>query len=197
MKTKWLALLPLLFLLAGCQTPLGARAGMVDLTYDHLGAISFDVAHVEVVDVWSSPMTSPNVEHLFPTRPAQAIHRWARDRIDPVGESGVLRVIIREASVVEDRDVRDWSDWRGWLDPTRPVRYDGLLAVDIVVDKPSRAWSGKAEVVATRRIHLPADISPVERDRRWVAMLERMMWDLNKGIEEAIDTYLKDVVATP
>ena len=64
-----------LFLLA-CETTLHEQR-LPELTFAHLTPIKLNVAKINVEVQYKPTLRKPNVEHLFPTPPAEAIKQWA------------------------------------------------------------------------------------------------------------------------
>ena len=57
--------------LAGCETPL-PEVLYPDLRFSHLPPIQLNVARIDVVDGYQSPLREPNVEHKLPLAPVLA-----------------------------------------------------------------------------------------------------------------------------
>ena len=60
--------------------------------FNHLPTIKLDVAKVEILEKYQSPLQAPNVEHKLPLAPAMAMRNWAEDRLRAAGTSGVAPV---------------------------------------------------------------------------------------------------------
>ncbi|MDP7547904.1 MAG: hypothetical protein QGF20_11470, partial [Alphaproteobacteria bacterium] len=98
-------LLPLIclgYLLTACESPL-KEVTYPDLRFNHLPVIELDVARIEIVEQYRSPLRAPNVEHELPLAPARAMRNWAADRLRAVGKSGQAKFIIIDASVKAER----------------------------------------------------------------------------------------------
>jgi hypothetical protein len=171
-------------LLAACQSGPG-RPVYPELSYAHLAPIPLNVADIQVERVYASPGTKPNVEQLFPVRPADAAERWARDRLRAVGAEGVAVVKILNASVVEVPLPRT-SGLRGALTTDQSERYDGVLEVEIDVSSRSRGTSAMVKSRAQRSRSVAEDVTLNEREKVWFEMTEALMNDLNASLERQI-----------
>jgi hypothetical protein len=179
----------LLLLVAGCSTP-PERYPFADLTYGHLPPIRLDVAVVDVVNDYRAPLRAPNVEHLFPVRPADAARRWARDRLVPVGSSGVARFTILQASVVEvplDRS----GGLQGFLTKDQSERYDAVIEVRLDLENAGGLRTGTVMARAARSQTVAENATLNERERVWYALTEALMNDLNAELERNIDLHLQ------
>jgi len=125
------------------------------------------------------------VDHLAPVPPSDAIRHWANDRLRAMGSSGTLRVVIKDASITETR-LPPTTGVRGAFTTDQSERYDGHLAVDLVVDVPARRFQGYTGATVARTISVPENISLQGREDAWFAMVERMMTELNGRLEEGI-----------
>jgi len=182
-------------LLASCQTGPG-RPVYPELSYAHLAPIRLNVADIQVQRIYASPGTKPNVERLFPVRPADAAERWARDRLQPVSSEGVAVVKILQASVVEVELPRT-GGLRGAVTTDQSERYDGVLEVS--VEASSRVTNRQVMVSskATRSRSVPEDITLNDREKVWFELTEALMNDINASLERQIYDNFGTFIAGP
>lgn len=177
-----------LALLAGCETP-PPPSGFPQLSYVHLPPIKLDVAEVKIISEYRSPGVAPNVEHLFPVKPLDAAERWSRERLKPVGRTGLARVTIRRASVVEVPLSRS-TGLRAILTTDQTERYDGVIEIAIAILDGAGRQIGAVVSRAQRSKSVPEDISLYDREQTWFDMVEAMMNDINASLEAQIKRYL-------
>lgn len=184
-----LALLaPAAALLAACETR--PRDGKFPaLTYQHLPKLRFDVREVEVVEAYRSPGTPPNIEQLFPVRPATAAANWGRDRLVAAGNWRRLRYIVQDASAVEV-PLAVSEGLTGALKVEQSERYELHLTVELQVIGDTGATEGTAKVNAVRSVTVPEDITLHERERAWFRLTEDTMNDLNTQLEKTLPNVL-------
>lgn len=176
--------------LAACETPVQMQ-NQPELTFGHLPKLSINVAKVGVVDNYRAPGKAPNVEHLLPTSPAIGLERWARDRLKAVGKSGVLRLIIDDASVVETTLKKDTS-LRGTFTKQQSQRYDFAVRGSLeAVDAGGRV-AATATANARRSITVREDITLNERKRVWFEAVEQLLMDFDREMERNARRYLVD-----
>jgi hypothetical protein len=159
------------------------------LTFSHLQPYRLDVGRVEIATEYQAPMRDPNVEHVMPVSPEAAAKRWVQDRLQPVGTSGAVRVVIRDARVVEVPLKTD-KGFTGLFKEQQAERYDAAL--DLAIQVLDERNLPRAEIVArTQRSRtVPEGTTLNERDRIWFGMVEDMMTDLNGQLEGLIPQYL-------
>ncbi len=179
-------------LVFACETT-APPAGFPQLSFAHLPPITLDVARIEIVNEFRSPGTKPNVEHLFPVKPSYAADRWGRDRLKPGGRSGVARMTIRRASVVEVALPRT-TGIKGMLTTDQSERYDGVIEIAIAVLDAGGRQRGAVVSRAQRSRSVPESISLYEREKIWFEMVEAMMNDLNGALETQIRTHLGNML---
>lgn len=158
------------------------------LTFAHLQPYRLDVGRVEVASEYQAPLRDPNVEHIMPVSPEAAVKRWVQDRLQPVGTTGAVRVLIRDAHVVEVPLQTD-KGFTGLFKQQQAERYDAVL--DLLVQVLDERNLPRAEIVArTQRSRtVPEGTTLNDRDRVWFDMVEEMMGDLNTQFEGLIPQY--------
>ena len=171
-------------ILGSCASGPG-RPVFPELSYAHLAPIPLNVAEVRVEQVYASPGAKPNVEQLFPVRPAAAAERWARERLQAVGAEGVAVVKILNASVVEVALPRT-TGVRGAFTTDQSERYDGVLEVEIDASSRVRGNTAMVKSRAQRSRSVAEDITLNDRDKVWFEMTEALMNDLNASLERQI-----------
>ena len=174
---------------AGCAADV-QKNGFPQISFAHLKPISLDVARIEVENKYVSPAAKPNVEHKFPSSPAAVALNWGRDRLRAVGVSGVARVVVRRASVIEVPLMRS-KGLQGLFTKDQSERYDALIDVMAEI----RDETGKVRVTVESRVSrsrtVPENMSLIKRETVWFEMAEAMMADLNTTLENQIRIHMK------
>lgn len=177
-------------LLLGCANVPPPRPTFPQLTYGHLGALTFEAASVEVVNEYKPPMAAPNVEHNAPLAPADAGLQWARDRIKVTGQgSRTVRVIVRNARIVET-DLRKTQGLRGAFTTDQAQRYDATLEMVVEVRGERGFRDAFATATVERSTTVPETITLNDRDRVMFGLVEDLMKDLNSQLERNIREFL-------
>ena len=188
--TNFIAAAVGLAMLTGCETA-APPSGFPQLSYSHLPPIKLNVARIKIVDAYRSPGVAPNVEHLFPIKPIEAAKLWARERLKPVGQSGVAQVTIRRASVIEVPLSRS-SGMRAMVTTDQAERYDGVIEISIAILDKSGFQLGAVVSRAQRSKSVPEDISVYGREKVWFNMVEAMMNDVNASLETQIRKHFRN-----
>lgn len=174
------------FALAACETPSPAVT-FPEITFQHKPPITLDVRQVSFEQVYRPPSRPPNVDHLFPVRPAAAAMRWGRDRLRAAGSTGRARYVVREASVVEV-PLKVEGGLKGMLTVDQSERYDARLVVDVHLNSDERRSLGTITVEVVRSRTTAEDLSLYEREKVWFDMTEALMRDFDAELEKAIKT---------
>jgi len=184
------SILAVVFLLTGCATEV-QKPGFSQISFAHLQPISLNVARIEVENRYVSPATRPNVEHEFPVSPAAVASNWGRDRLRAVGQSGVARVVVRRASVVEV-PLKRTTGVTGAFTRDQSERYDAII--DMMVELRDAAGNVRvtAESTAKRSRSVSENVSLIEREKTWFEMTETMMSDLNTALENQVRIHMKE-----
>jgi hypothetical protein len=183
------ALLLLTGMLAACSTAPPAPA-FPELTYRHLGAMTFDAGPIEIVDEYRAPLKEPNIEHKVPIPPALAMRRWALDRLADTGNPDRRGVFtIQQAALTETR-LPQTKGLRGIVTTDQSERYELTLAARLELFEV-RTRVGIATATVTRARTVPEDATLNERDRILFEMVEAAMLDFNKEMEASILRFLR------
>lgn len=174
--------------LAACEAT-GPRPNVPELSYTSLGAIRLDVAKIEIVDEYIPPLRRPNVEHEFPISPAEAVQRWAQDRLVAGGRQRSARFIIRNAAVHEV-ELKKKTGLRGLLTSDQSERYDGRVAVTLEIRSDRGFRDAFADAAAEHSRSVPEGLSINEREQIFLEITERLVRDLNAEIENQIAAHL-------
>jgi hypothetical protein len=171
-----------LLLLAGCETPAN-RPNFPDIRFTNEPRLRVDVAAIDLQDAFHASFRAPNVEHLFPIPPEHAMENWAQDRLEATGTTRRLRVLIKDASVVET-DLPRTKGLTSAFTTEQAQRYDATatMSLDILDDRgfPER----NVEATATLSRSVPEGITPNQRDETWYAMTKELMAALDKQLEQ-------------
>jgi hypothetical protein len=192
MRINFLALSAILMgsilALGGCETP--TSAAIPTLTFAHLEQIRFDAAIVEIFDEYHPTLAAPNVDHLFQISPALAARNWANARIGAAGSAGSVRVIIKNASVVQvNLPVR--TGVGGLFFNEQDVRYEAILELSIEYRRVLFVTSSvRTEVMRSRTAS--ESISVAERNQLFFKLTEDLLADLDAEIVSNISQYMAD-----
>jgi hypothetical protein len=184
------SILPVVFLLTGCATEV-QKPGFSQISFEHLQPISLNVARIEVENRYVSPTTRPNVEHEFPVSPAAVASNWGRDRLRAVGQSGVARVVVRRASVVEV-PLKRTTGVTGAFTRDQSERYDAIIDMMVELRDADGNVRVTAESTAKRSRSVSENVSLIEREKIWFEMTETMMSDLNTALENQVRIHMKE-----
>lgn len=177
-----------LAVLAACETTV-ERPEFAQFTYTHLPELKLDVARIEFIGEYRSPLTAPHVEHLFPTPPADAVRRWVGDRLQAVGVQRTARVFLKDASAVGVA-LEGRTGIEGWFWVDQVERIDGRIhvLVEILDESGLREAYTSAEIKRSRT--LAEDLTLNERDQIYFELTEALMNDFNATLELNIREFL-------
>jgi len=162
-----------------------------ELTFQHLKSLNLNVAKLENVNSFKPTLSAPNVDHLFPTSPADALGRWAEDRLHAVGTNGFARFTILEASVTETRlDMK--KGVIGAFTKDQSERYDAVLEGKLEIFDDSGVSRGFASARATRSVTVREDSSVNQREQAWFTLTEELLRDMDAELEKNISLYLSE-----
>lgn len=177
-------------LLAACQVPAPPPPRLPELSYAQFAPLTFDVARIDVVDRRETDASERiHADLQAPTPPERAVRRWVEDRLRAGGTTGTLTAVIEDASIIETPLPRT-PGLRGALTTEQTTRFDGRIAVELVVDRRDRRYQGFTKATATRSTTLAEGASLHRRDAALLKLVREMMDDLNYRLETGALTHL-------
>jgi len=179
----------ILLVLSGCDyfNPPPPPAPKLDISFTKYQPIYLDVATIDIVEEYKSPMQEPNVEHLVPISPADAVHLWVKDRLRATGFDNRLQVIIKDASIVSS-PLPVPQGVKGML--ANPVRqYDAKLAVEMRIYSDKPMSDANIDVSATQSATLPEKADTLQRKIFFNKLVRDLMESANSEIERQMFRY--------
>ena len=174
--------------LAACTTP-PPQNPFPEITFKHLPPIQLDVSEISVEDDYKAPGIPPNVDHLFPVRPASAAAAWGRDRLVKAGVGARagrrLRYIVRDASAIEVA-LKTKEGLTGVLTVDQSERYELHIAVELQIIEDGGRTVGTLTAQVERSVTVPEDSKLGEREKIWFQMVEDAMKELDLQLEKTI-----------
>ncbi|MBP2314615.1 hypothetical protein [Azospirillum soli] len=182
--------------LSACQsTP--PRPAPRPIDFSNFGPIVLNAASIDVVDA-SRPMGGNHVEQRSSVPPAEAVRRWANERLQASGGPGRVRVTIRDASIVETQ-LPKTGGVQGYFTNDQAQRYDGRIDVEVTGDVPAggpgtASFHGTTKATVTHSRTVPENISLADREATFLDITRRMVEDLNARLDAGIRKDLAPMV---
>jgi hypothetical protein len=184
MHRRTFLLLPALAALAACDTP-PMRQSFATLTFQDRPQIRLDVAQIEIVQAYKAPGVVPNVDHLFPQKPADVAAAWGRDVLRAVGQRGMATYTIVDASATETALSRSGGLTQVFR-TEQSDRYDLHIEVKLDIGNPLLAKTGQVTAAVNRSQTVAEDMTLNQREAVWFQMTESAMRELDQKLEAAI-----------
>ncbi|MDR3441261.1 hypothetical protein [Telmatospirillum sp.] len=116
-------------MMAACSSAPSMRR-LPDMSFRNLPPVQLDIGRIEVVSQFQPPAQAPHIEFDMPVSPENAVKRWVQDHLQPIGRTGTLRVVIRDASATETPLKTD-QGFTGMFKKEQAARVD--MSVDIAL----------------------------------------------------------------
>jgi hypothetical protein len=174
-------------MVSSCDSTPKVPAVPPEISFTRYQPIYLDVANIEIIEEYKSPMKEPFVEHLLPVSPAEATRAWVKDRMRSVGLNHSLQVIIKDASVVASEPpppegVKDY-----FVGPDR--RYDARVEIEMRIYRDSPMSDASITIMATQSNTLSKKASLAERKLAFYHMVSALMESANAELEKQIFKY--------
>jgi len=184
---KFIAMACAALLLASCaETPL--KKTMTDMSFDKVQPVALDVGKIEVSDQYKPPMQKPNVEHLFKPTPVDAVTKLLNKALVAEGAGKTLRVIIDDASVVDEPLPMTDGFWGNFTqEPSDRYKAKVSLRFQLVDDAAPDIILGHAEVIASRNRTLLKGTTLADRDKAAYDLTAELMSDVDDGLQTIVE----------
>jgi len=180
--------------LAACQsTP--PRVSTQPIGFTQFGPIVLNAAAIDVVDS-HRPGGGKHVEQSSPTPPAEAVRRWAAERLQAGGRQGAVRVTIRDASIIETQ-LATTQGVKGYFTNDQAQRYDGRIDVEITGEAPiagGGSFRGVTKATVTGSATVAENVSLADREATLQDLTRRMADQLNARLDAGIRKDLAPMV---
>ncbi|NTU76382.1 MAG: hypothetical protein HGA90_00955 [Alphaproteobacteria bacterium] len=161
-----------------------------NLDYSSMGKVALDVQDLRVVNrAYATPQWPPYVGHLHKPYLADAVSRWAADRFQAVGSSGQATIIIKDAGVSE-QVLPVSRGYESVIERAQTKKYVGRLDVALEAMSPDSSRTAIATAHAERYETLPDRPSEAERSAVYRKLLDGLMADMNKNMNQAISQHM-------
>jgi hypothetical protein len=189
MKLRYISFVLLLLSACGDVNPPSYPAP----SFRHFQPIYFKASTIEVIEEYRQPMRAPNIEHLMPYAPADAMQIWVKQRMKASGGGKTMQVIIKDASVIEKK-LPTKGGIAGLITVEQDKEYNARLEVEIRVYGDAALSEASVNVIATRMMTMSEAASVADRNSKFQQLLKDMMATTNAELEKNIHQYLSNYV---
>lgn len=181
-----------LFIFSACQnTPSTPR--YLPYTIGKSEPVNLNVSEISFIDEYQPPFVPPNVEHTFPIKPYDAIHKLVEDRIHTTPHaSAILKVTILDSSVIE-KNLKTTPGIRGVFTNDQSEKYQG--SIDVLFEIYERGFllpRAKFTVQLSRSGTIDERASYKDRQDFFYDLTKGMIEQLNSQMSVAIERYFVD-----
>lgn len=173
-------------LLAACEMSVPTRS-FPEIGFAHKPPYKLDVAQIEVETPVQPAPEKGTVLHELPVSLTGVAERWAKQRLEAVGQNGTAVVRIERARVVEER-LEKTGGVRGAFTTDQTERYIGNLEISIsIADNRGQAM---ARAAASRTRTVAEDATLADRERLWFEMVEQLARGVDAQMDQQIPAHL-------
>lgn len=183
-----------LLLLTGCKSVHPVE--YPPLHFTQYQPIYMTVSSIELVEDYKSSMRPPNVEHLIPYSPAEAMRIWTRDRLRTAASSKkTMQVIIRNGSVTASNGSSRAISWIPWVGGGGNTRYDAKLEVELRIYGEGVISEASVFINATRNATFSDKLSAADRNLAFRKLIADMMEEFNAETEKNMFMYFGNYIS--
>jgi hypothetical protein len=172
-------------LLSACSNVAPPMQRLPEMSFRHLTPITLDVGTIEVVSEFKPPAQAPHIEYDMPVTPEDALKRWVQDRLQPIGRTGKMRVVIHDASATEVPLKTD-QGFTGMFKKEQAARVKMTINVSLQMLDERQMVTAEVSGKAMRERTTTEGLKLNEHDRILYDMVEDLMKGFNSEIDDNI-----------
>ncbi|MCB9991271.1 MAG: hypothetical protein H6867_07800 [Rhodospirillales bacterium] len=174
-------------ILTGCTTTVPEGKPLPELTFVHLDRLPVQVARIDIENRYQASADPKDVSSSFPSPPDIALRRYAENRLQAAGGSGVLTFVIDDATIHHSL-VQPEGKIANWMGVDRKDRYDVFMRIRMY-ETGADGFEGTHSVLNFKRtISIPQRYSVADKELEKFKFLEMLMQD----VDEAVVATLRD-----
>ena len=198
-KIRVVAMLAGLALLAGCGSEVVYDVSAP--TYEQAERYSFSANDIRVTQ---QPAATPalavnekEVSSSFPLSPAESVRAWANTRLRAAGGQYLVEVLVRDASVIEEKlPLR--AGIAGKITDEYSEKYHARLEVEVrIYDAGKVGSAASASTVVTMSRAIKEEATPAKRQAFLAAMNRELMQKFDRQMRQRIEQYLGQYLVMP
>ena len=190
--------LAFVLVLTACASPPEVIPLPKQLDYSGLGRLELAAQDVRVVNrAYALPQTPPYIGHLFRPTLAEAVDRWASDRLQANGAAGHVVVVIKDASLTESKISNVDKGIESWFTREQGKKYTGRIEVSVEAQGGANGAMAYASANAVHSVTVSEEPTAVEKYDAYKKLLAALMQDLNANLEQAMRDHLGTYLLTP
>ncbi len=164
-----------------------------EVNFKRYQPIMLNVGKIDFIEEYKSPMRDPNVDHLMPVTPTEAMKKWTDDRLRVAGMNKALQVIVKDASVIATPLPKP-GGLQGVVSMGNDRKYDAILNVEMRIYGDGAMSEASIEVTATQSITISETATLNERDAMYRRMVFNLMETINAQLEKNMFQYFGNYI---
>ncbi len=196
MLSRRTLLLAAMVALSACQNA-PIRPAPPPVGFTSFGPIVVNAAKIDFIDASRPAGGGVHAEQRAATPPVEAMRRWTSERLQPVGRAGVVRVTVRDASIIETPLQKTTSGLRGYFTNDQALRYEGRLEVEVSGEAPTAdggSFRGSTKATATHSSTVAENASLQDREATISALSRSLAEEINARLDAGIRKNLATMV---
>jgi len=161
--------------------------------YEKFGIIRLNVNEIQIVNAYIPPYHDPNVEHTLYLPPYVALHDWAQEHFRAVGNVGIAKVQILDASIVR-RGLPVQNNFGSMFTDQISAEYKMHVKVRMEIISSNFDNQPYVEVEVSKTLQTPQSMTLAGRDTELHNMVTSMVVDVNKLMNKSIQDKLSNVI---
>lgn len=179
-----------LSLLAGCSsTNLDGRP-MPEFAYQTMRPVALNVNSVDFVLNYNPGADPQDVSGRFVISPTEALRRYTAQRYTAAGGTQTLRIMVDDASM-RLREIKQKNSALKWADIGTEDEYELNMTVRVLPVRSDGTEGTSMQWKFRRTLVMPQSVSLVEREKRQVEFLDKLIADIDASMVKAFRNEMK------
>lgn len=157
------------------------------LTFSQYAPMNLNVQSADVQEAYSTPNDPEDISGQFVLAPSEAVKRYAANRFHSSGAADGNFTLVLEDARVHVRQIKQDSKVLKWADVGTEDEYRVLLQLKVVSQPSGFQGRQNSTIKMDRTLVMPSSVTLSEREDKQTAFLEKLIDDVDKRIQEALD----------
>ena len=158
------------------------------LSFANYMPMTLNVQSSDVTEAYSNPNDPDDVSGQFIVTPAEAIKRYAANRFKAAGAAdGRFNIEIQD-SRVHLRQIKQESKVLAAMDAGTEDEYHVWLVLKVTMAPSGFQGSQSTTIKMDRTLIMRSSVTLADREMKQIKFLEQLVSDVDKRINEALDT---------
>lgn len=178
-----------LLFVSSCTTSASFKS--VNLNFENVSPLRFNISDFQIINEYIMPMKSPNIEHIFSKTPSRVLEDFINHKFANRGNNKKAKIIIKEASIIENKILNKNILNSIFMNENKTI-YSGKLSVKIEFLSERGFVESYSNFQSLHEKTITGSLTLNNLQQVYLELLEELIKGLNMEIDAQISSYFSD-----